>query len=61
MAVGVGDSCCRRLSLCAGASFRFPASVSAPRSSNRTCRFSASGSPMGFTFRPAQVTCAAVL
>ncbi len=59
MALGLGLNCGRRLSPRAGVAVHTIASVSAPRSSNRTCRFAASGSPMGFARRRTQVTPAA--
>ena len=59
MALGLGLNCCRQLSPNAGVAVHTIASVSAPRSSNRTCRFAASGSPMGFARRRMQLTPAA--
>src|SRR6266851_971605 len=59
VALGLGLNCCRQLSPNAGVAVHTIASVSAPRSSNRTCRFAASGSPMGFARRRMQLTPAA--
>jgi len=47
--VGAGSSCCRWLSPSHRCLSPFHVSVSSLRSSNRTCGFPASGSPMGFT------------
>src|SRR5712691_10231777 len=44
VALGLGLNCCRWPSPDAGLAVSTIASVSAPRSSNRTCRFAASGS-----------------
>ena len=46
-----GSSCCRRLSPLAGASISFLAAFPHPRSSNRTCRFPASGFQLGSCLR----------
>ena len=44
---GVGSSCCRRLSHCAGASILTMAAFPRPRSPNPACGFPAPGSPVG--------------